>query len=491
MEIKKKIKSLLFGNATTKQTIIKNTLWLAISEGILRFSQFLLIIYTIRILGVTEFGKFIFALSFVTIFAVLAEFGLSDIATRELSQDKKIEKQYSDIFSLKIILTIGALILMLIGSFFITSDTVIKRVIWVLSFSVLVGNFSYIIYAFFRARQRMEYEAGAKIVQALITIGIVVFILFNFPSIQNISWGYLISNLLALASLLLFFNFFIQPIKLSFNKTILQKFFLFSQPLGLAAIFIVIILNIDSVIMGRLGQITENGWYGAARTVVNLIIVLATLVWMSFYPALSRLFKESKEKFQKAWNYYMESMIILAVPLVIGGLILAPKIIDFIYGQRFSPSVLAFQILIFSAGIGFIYNPYLIMLFVSNQQKKYLWINLIAAAINTAANIILIPFYSFYGASIAMVITSIFILILGIEFSRRLAHISLFNKKLLKTTIIVALSGLIMLIIINQPIVYNLNVFSSIFMGVLFYSASLFVLYKFSYKLNWLSNKAI
>ena len=104
------ITSLLLDNKTLKQTIFKNTFWLAVAEGISRLFGFILIIYVARILGTTEFGKFTFALSFVSMFVVLSDFGLSDIATREFSRDKKSEKEYSGILSLKILLSIGTLI---------------------------------------------------------------------------------------------------------------------------------------------------------------------------------------------------------------------------------------------------------------------------------------------------------------------------------------------------------------------------------------------
>ena len=38
----------------------------------------------------------------------------------------------------------------------------------------------------------------------------------------------------------------------------------------------------------------------------------------------------------------MEAMIFLAMPIVAGGIVLAPKIIDFFYGSNFTPSVFAF-----------------------------------------------------------------------------------------------------------------------------------------------------
>jgi len=483
----KNLKTLFFENIGIKQTIFKNTFWLAVAEGIHHLLGFLLIIYIARILGATEFGKFTFALSFVSMFVVLSDFGLSDIATREFSRDKKSEKEYSGILSLKILLSIGTLILMLIGSFFVTPDPIIRKVIWILAIFVLISNFFFIIYAFLRARQRMEYETGAKILQALIMVGIGFFILFRFPSVENLSYGYLFATLVALILILLFFHFRIYPLSLSWNKAIWQKFFKFSWPLGSTAIFGAIFLTMDSVMMGYLGQITEAGWYNAVRRIVGFTIIPATLILMSFYPVLSKFFKESKEKLQKVWNYYMESMIILAIPIVIGGLALAPKIIDFIFDPSFGPSILAFQILIFMAGINFLCNPYILMLIVSDQQKKYLWINLIATVTNITLNLILIPRYSLYGAAISVVITYIVILFLGVEFSKRFTPISPFNLRLFKILTITILSSLIMFIAINQSIVYNLNVILIVIIGILVYLATLYFFYKFLYKFNLLS----
>ena len=117
---------------------------------------------------------------------------------------------------------------MIIGSFLITSDPIIQNIIRILALFILTSNFFLIIYAFLRARQQMEYEAGAKILQAVITFGLLIFIIFHFPSIRNISWGYFAASSIALVITLLFFHIYVQPLKLSLNKAIWKKFFTFS-----------------------------------------------------------------------------------------------------------------------------------------------------------------------------------------------------------------------------------------------------------------------
>ena len=206
-----KPKSFFLENTEVKQTIFKNTFWLAVSEGITRFLKLILIIYVARILGATEYGKFTFALAFVSLLVIFSDFGLSHIATREFAREKKKEKEFSSIFSLKILLSLGTLILMIAGSFFVTLSPAIRGVIWILAIYVIIESFAGIIYAFLRARQRMEYESWVKILQAFVVTGAGFFVILNFPSVQNLSYGYLFASLVALIFILIFFHFKIFP----------------------------------------------------------------------------------------------------------------------------------------------------------------------------------------------------------------------------------------------------------------------------------------
>ena len=474
----KSFKNLFFNNIGIKQTIFKNTFWLVFAEGVSRFLSFVLIIYIIKILGVTNFGKFAFALAFVTIFETISNFGLPEIATREFSQDKEIEREYPTILSFKIVLSIVALILMLIVSFFVTHDAVILKAIWILAIYALIDNFFFIIYALLRARQQMEYEAGVKILQALMMFGIGFFVIFKFPSIENISYGYLVADIVALVLTLLFVHFHVYHLNLGWNKNTLQKFFRLSWPLGIATILTGILLSIDSVIMGYFNQINEAGWYNVSRQAIGIIIMPATFIYMSFYPSLSKFFKESRETFQKIWNYYMRIMIVLALPIMMGGFFFARQIIELIFGYNFAPSIVVFQILIFLAGLNFLFNPYTLALIVSGQQKKYLCLILAGAVINVALNLILIPRYSLYGASVTALITYIVLFLLGVEFSRRFTKISVFNSDLLKSLLISFFASAAMVFSISQISLSGVNVFINMSAGVLIYFMVLFLTYK-------------
>jgi len=469
------VKSLLLENKTLKQTIFKNTFWLAVAEGVTRFLKLILIIYVARILGATEYGKFTFALAFVSLFVIFSDFGLSQITIREFSRDKEKESEYPAILSLKILLSLGALILILIGSFFVTLDLLIRKAIWILAIYILTSNFSEIIYAFLRARQRMEYEAFAKIFQAILVNSIGFFVILNFPSVENLSYSYLFASLIALIFILIFFYLKVYRLYFSWNRTIWQKFLTISWPLALAPIFIPVYSGIDSVMLGFLGQITQTGWYNAAYKIILVTLIPMDLISESFYPALSIAFKESKEKLQKIWNYQMEIMITLAVPLVVGGITLAPKIINFIYNQSYNPSILALQILIVMAGTVFLFRPFHYLLIVTNQQKKIFYVMSGGAIINAILNLILIPKFSLYGAAVSTTVSLLLVFFLLSRFTLKLTPIKSFTLQFFLSLIGISLSTLSMYFIISQPQIYNLNIFLSILIGVAIYLISLLV----------------
>ncbi|MDO8743404.1 MAG: flippase, partial [Candidatus Azambacteria bacterium] len=417
------INNLLFGNHSLKQTIFKNTFWLTIGTGASRILNFVLMIYVVRILGVAEYGKFSFALAFVSLFTVVADLGVSTILVREFAKNKEREKEFYSLISLKIILGLAMLGLVIAGSFLITPDSVIRKIIFILAFFSLINSFIDTSYAFFQARQKMEYQAVAAILGAVLLAILGFFVVFYFPNAENLSTAFLLANLITLLFLLIFFHLKIFPLKIRWEKTIWQKFLAISWPLAFTSFFGLLYTYIDSVMLGYFGQIRENGFYNAAYRIAWMSYIFTGLAVTSFYPILSRAFGESKEKLQRVWNYQMELMTAFAIPLMIGGIILAPRIIGFLYGAEFLPSVLALQILIVMSGILLLAAAFLQVLIVANHQKKLILATLFGAVVNIALNIILIPKYSFYGAAFASCVTQLLIFFLLFIFTLKFTSI--------------------------------------------------------------------
>lgn len=470
-----KIKQLLFSNQTFGQTIFKNSFWLALAEIINKVLMFVLFIYVARILGAADYGKFNFAIALMYLLNILPGLVSPEIVTREFSRDKEKEKEHSALLSLKIILGLGSALLLIASSFFLTPDPILRKVIWILALYNFFGVPIDLFYAFFRGRQHMQYESFIKILDALLS-GIFVFlVIFKFPSVENLSYAYLAEGFLLILLVVLFFHFKIQRLGLIFDRAIWKKIIVLSWPMALAGSTLAIFSQIDSVIMGYLGQMAENGWYNAAAKITKLSLIPVILFSQSFFPALSKAAGQIQD-FQKIFRYQLRSMIILAFPLVAGGIILAPKLIEFLYGKAYLPSILAFQILLPAVGLAFIYDGFRQLLIINNQQKKFFFIVAFGALVSLILNLIFIPRFSLYGAAGASVVGNLLLLVLFVKYSSKFINFSLFNLNILSVVLAAIIASLAMYFVISWSWVFQLNVIISIMIGGLVYFASLYLL---------------
>ncbi|MFA7204482.1 MAG: oligosaccharide flippase family protein, partial [Candidatus Caldatribacteriota bacterium] len=78
----------------TVQRILKNSLFLLLSNIVSKILAFFYIIYIARYLGAEGFGVFSFALAFTSIFGVLVDLGLNSLTVREIARSKSLTGKY-------------------------------------------------------------------------------------------------------------------------------------------------------------------------------------------------------------------------------------------------------------------------------------------------------------------------------------------------------------------------------------------------------------
>ncbi|HEY0088282.1 MAG TPA: flippase [Candidatus Lokiarchaeia archaeon] len=391
--------------------------WLSASEAITRLFTAILGIFIARNLGAENFGLFTFAISLTGIFAVLAEFGLRSIIVRELNQREEAKGELGTVLWLRIILGIATFFLILFFSFFIENS--IARIIAIIFGAViLVDNIHSFYISVFQAIQKMEYISIIEILKTLFIVTGGFLILFLSPNIIFIAYIYLFAAVFS--SLISFFiarRLSFSPL-LNFDKKIAKKYLIMSLPLVLSSAFSVIYVQTDSIMMGFWNMIKEVGWYQAAYRVVNITVVPAIVIGIVFYPIISNAYKK-RENFQRIIDIFFLLLLFFALPIAVGGFLLAKDVILFLYSNEYLPSVLAFKILILTSSLitlGIFINYLLI---TAGKQKEFSYITGSTALLNVVLNSILIPRYSLYGAAVATIISYIFLLLGGFFFLKK------------------------------------------------------------------------
>lgn len=474
------IKALLFNNRGFKQTIFKNTFWLMIAEAATKGVGFLILVWLARHFGPEIYGKWAFALSFVTIFSILADFGFSILTVREIARDKLKSAKYIDnIVVMKLVLGFLSLGLMALIIQFLSKDPETVKLVYFLGIYIILNTFATFFQSIFRANEKMQYETTCRILQSLSLVILAAFFILNKGSILTISYAYVGAVLIGVVFSLLFvwryFTKFFLAIDFQTSKKLLKE----AWPFGVSSFAIALYFYSSSVILGIMRSNAEVGFYNAGFRIISALFPIVGILSFSFFPQMSRAFKENYNKFRNIIAKYTIVMFGVGLPFGIGGFIVAPELINFFYGEKYLQAVIPFQILVWFLALNFISSTYSNSLFSCDKQKYVLRATIIGALFNIILNLIFIPKYGIIGAAVIMVLTEAVIFFNLFIILRKTIKINLLRSFLLPFS----LSILMALCLVGAKGIGITNPIFLILIGAVVYAVLFyFVYYKNRYK---------
>ncbi len=294
---------------TAKSAVVKNIFFSILTCGLRFLSSTLLFICMARILGVEEFGKFTYALSFIGIFLVFVDYGFSMLIMKEVAVFAKNALGISsDILTSKIILSILLIIVLCIVLKVVNHPTEIKIVIFVLWFAVIIYSFGQYFNGIFRGLNQFQYETySTTLFNGIQFFLILTLLLLNFKIIA-VAFAYLISRIIYFAVSLYFVHkkFGRLSWKFDFLKGI--KLIKDSFPFGIQTILITFYIQLDTVLLSYFKGNVEVGYYQAGMRIVMATMVIYDVIASSYFPVISKKIKIDQEGFKKdglALNKYM------------------------------------------------------------------------------------------------------------------------------------------------------------------------------------------
>lgn len=450
----------------------KNASVLFLSQIISFILSFFYIMYTARYLGSEGFGILSFALAFAGVFGVFNDLGLQQITVREVARDKSLADKYiGNIVVIKLIIisiTFGFFILTtyLLGY---SGETI--NVVFLIWLSVTFGTFSNIFYAIFQAFEKMEYLSAGQILNSVLLLCGTLFAISHDFNVVGFAFIYFLSN-----TIVLIFNIvisllkFIRP-KLEFNFSFWKATIIQALPFGLSGIFFTIYYWIDSVMLFLMKGDVVVGWYNAAYRLFGILIFIPGVINTVVFPIMSRYYISSRHSLNLIYKKYFKFMLAISFPICVGTTLLAERIILVIFGAEYTQSIIALQILIWAMMFIFA-NAAFVKLFEStNKQILVTKITGIGAILNIILNLIIIPRFSYVGASITTTITEFIVVILVLIFAYKHGY-GIKRKEFLTNAFKITIAGLIMGVFIWELKTLNLFLLMSssalLYLGILY-----------------------
>lgn len=395
-------KLLFLDNQSIKQTIFKNTFWLMLAEGISKGLMFFLTILVARYLGAAGYGNFSFAFAFVSLFAVLADFGLSTLTIREVARDKSLARKYIDnIAVIKLILGLITFGLIIIVIQFLGKTPEAKTLVYLAGIWVIIQNFTQFFQSIFRAFEKMQYEALSKITYSILLFLIAGFVLWQNLGIKLLVQSYIYAALIVFIIALVLvrkkFTKFWTEIDFKFWKETIKKAFFFF----LATTAFVIYFKIDTVMLSLMKSDEIVGWYTIAFNSIFSLGLLPDIVVNVLYPRMSKIPAHKTDIYKKSF-ILLFCLVFFVIFLLY---IFRNFIVEFLYGIEYPRSTEVFLPLCIAFLLYSMAHLSYTWLLAHRMERKVTLIALMGLSVNVILNLLLIPKFSMNGAAYASLTT--------------------------------------------------------------------------------------
>ncbi len=369
-----------------------------------RFANVVIFILVGRLVGPDQAGLFSLATTYLLILTTVMR-GLDDMLIRQVAREPD---RAAD--NLKGFLTLRFGLALVIYSVFAFAllpvmgyPTRTVQLISLLAFSVLPDSLTFVVQATLLGQRRFGPPAlvfGGVSLFKLIFGGIA---LAQGYSLTTIGWIWVACSTGGLIVLLMISARYVPWLHQSrwFDPTLFRHHW--RTMLAFMAITTLLALDsqTDTVLLSLFRTESDVGWYNAATTITATLIMLVQAYRFSVYPLMARYAHTAPERLNVLLQKSVHYMGVIAMPIVMGTVILAPQIIEFIFGARFAPSVPALRILAVALLLVFVSEPLNRFMLAKDRQRALVGLLVISVSMNVALNLFLTPRYGVIGSSLA------------------------------------------------------------------------------------------
>jgi PST family polysaccharide transporter len=281
----KRIKNIISNN----KTLVENFSYLSLLQIFNLILPLLSYPYLIRVLGVSIYGKIIFAQAIISYFVVFVGFGFNLSATKEVSiyrDDKsKLSEIVSSVLIIKIVIFCISLVVLLPILFFFKEASENKALylatLWMCIYEIAFPSF------YFQGIEKMKYSSVISlVVRSIFVILIFVFIHsksdYMYVPILNLLGAFLVG---VSSMYILFYShklrFYLPEVK------VLKMYFNGSVPVFLSNVSSQIYVNSNKVLIGLFLGMNEVAYYDMGEKILNILRIPQGILSQVVFPKIS------------------------------------------------------------------------------------------------------------------------------------------------------------------------------------------------------------
>ena len=388
------------------------------SELIGRLALFALVLLAARRLGEAGFGLYNYALALGFVLTQLTDLGMQLVLTREIAAGTRGDGLVSAALRLKVALSAvvtAALWLMVAG------QPVARGAVFLLSLLPLLQSFPEFVGYVFRGRQNLTVEAWLLAGARLALAGAGVVALWFWPTLLALAVSQAVVGLLfALIGLvwlrrggwLARLGEALAVHRLPQQRTELGYLLRQSLPLGVAIFLSIAYVRLAVLLLQyRLGETAVAHFSAAARLTEPAQLIPASIM-AAVFPAFALALRHDAAGARRLGARATLLLLAVGVGVAVGGWLLGPWLVPWLYGPAYGASSRVFQVLALSLVPAFVNYTLTHYLIARGQQALMGAFTGAMLALHATLSWLLIPHFGPVGPALSIVLAELLLTIL-------------------------------------------------------------------------------
>ena len=317
----------------SRGVLARNALFLALAQLLSTACAVALSAALGRALGPAEFGLFFLVTSMAGFAYVVLEWGQTQYVVREIAQQPRREGALlgttlaARVLGTALAAGLTAAVAQALGYDARTCGLAALFVATMIPFFL-----SQALSLVFRARERMQYDAVAAVVDRALTLAATLLAVAVGAGVFGAAIAVGVGGLASLLTATVLLRRLGMP-RLSVDHAEAKAMLLGGAAIVLTNVESSVQPYIDAIVLSKLAPAEAVGWYGAARTFVGTLVAPAIILSVAAYPRLSRAATAPGE-LRRELRLVMKPLIGLGVLACVGTFLFAQAAVDLVYGNR-------------------------------------------------------------------------------------------------------------------------------------------------------------
>jgi O-antigen/teichoic acid export membrane protein len=332
---------------TLSRAILRNTLVVTLGSGIIRLPIFIYTLYVVRALGDVAYGQYATVLAFGGLFAIFFELGATSYVERTIAQDRtRTRELFWQLLVVRLALSVVAVIALTTAAAAIGYERIIVICVGLNALTYIFAALLAPLTSVFASHERYDLWTGAMIFGQVATMLLGTLILWRgYGLIGLMTVGLIAMPPQIVVCAVVVRRMWPGSMRFRLNWADIPSFIRASLPFGLSSLALTISFNADTFLLSLHYPSQVVGWYSAAyRLVPTLVSVLGGFLTV-ITPSLASRYR-SEPEVVRAWvRRCMRGLALFGLPTAVGVSILAPQIVDLLYGPNYQRSAVALTLL--------------------------------------------------------------------------------------------------------------------------------------------------